>query len=479
MTRSSLIEAFKTFTPKEIREFSEFVESPYFNKNANVIRLFGIIRKNYPEFEPEKLNKQKIYKKLFPGKAYKDSTMRLLMFYLYESVEKYLSVGGFLKDRFGYNEKLAREFIDRNLIKEYEKTILKHRSYLDTVRHKEDDYFMNNFIYMEENLKYLSEIFRGKYEKFLTKENLESVTNNLTYYYLLRVFKFYSVSLNTMSLYNIEIDTSIFDNIMGNFNKNSFNEHPVINIYYHIILSFMEPENEVHYRTIKELVVLNDDNISRTTQIDIFINLENYCHRKLRSGNNNYLKESFEVYKIELERDLHLERGFISTPFFTSAVVTGCRLKEFEWVRNFIETYRINLKKESREAIYYYGLSYLENELKNFDKALEYLAKVKAEELYLKMDIRLLQSRIYYALNWSIPLQSLLDTFKKTVQNNRHMKDSRKEHFLKYIKYLNQLNNIRAKEFKGGLKALAAELEQEEYFPYKIWLKEEIEISGG
>ena len=103
MIKSSLIEAFKTFSPKEIKEFAEFVSSPFFNKNINVIKLFELIRKNYPEFESAKIEKEKIFSKLFPGKPYKDSTLRLLMYYLYELVEKFLAYNRFNNDKFRQN----------------------------------------------------------------------------------------------------------------------------------------------------------------------------------------------------------------------------------------------------------------------------------------------------------------------------------------------------------------------------------------
>jgi hypothetical protein len=474
MTKSNLIETLKTFTQKEIRDFSEFIISPYFNKNENVIKLFEILKKSYPDFEAEKIDKEKIFKKLFPGKPYKDSTIRLLMFYLLETVERFLAINRFSKDEFRFKEALAKEFNERGLLKDYEKVVSKHKDYLSKVIYKDDDYFMNCFIYQEENLNYLSAIFENKYEKFLTKENLESVTNNLTYYYLLRVFKFYAVSLNTMSLYSIQIDTTLFDNLLKHFSEESFKEIPIIDIYYHIILSFTEPDIENHFFRVKQLITDNDSTIDREAQIDIFINLENYCHRKFRSGSNKFLREAFDVYKLELERGLHIERGYMSSQFYTSAVVTGCRLKEYDWVRNFIEEYKKELKKDTREAMYYFGMSFLENDLQNYEKALEYLAKSKAEELYLKMDIRLLQSRIYYSLVWNLPLQSLLDTFKRTVQNNKHMKENRKQQYLIFIRYLNHMNNLRYKEDKKGIGELKYELEKEDYFPHKIWLQDEV-----
>src|ERR1700674_5401958 len=91
MLKSNLIEAFRTFTPKEMKEFGEFVNSPYFNKNKNVKKLFDVIKKYYPSLNSDKLNKESVFAKIYTGERYKDSTMRLLMFYLYEVVEKFLA----------------------------------------------------------------------------------------------------------------------------------------------------------------------------------------------------------------------------------------------------------------------------------------------------------------------------------------------------------------------------------------------------
>jgi tetratricopeptide (TPR) repeat protein len=295
----------------------------------------------------------------------------------------------------------------------------------------------------------------------------------------LRIFKFYTVALNTMALFNLKVDTTLFDSLLANFTEDSFREIPLIDIYYHIILSFLEPENDHHFFEVKRLVIENDNLIDSDTKIDIYINLENYCHRKFRSGDRNFLKEGLEIYNLELERELHLDRGFMSSQFYTSAAVTACRLGEFDWVRNFLEKYKKDLPKDLRDSTYYYGLAFMEYELENYEKALEHLAKVKGEDLYLKMDIRILQSRIYYSLVWNMPLQSLLDTFRKTVQNNKHMKEDRKEHYLKFIKYLHQMNNGRYKEDISGLMELRAELQKEDYFPHKIWLDEELAKLSG
>lgn len=472
MNKSSLIEAIKTFTPKEMKEFSEFVSSPFFNKNVNVIKLFELIKKNYPELDPPKIEKEKMFAKIFPGKAYKDSTLRLLMFYLYELVERFLAYNRFSNDSFKSKDILLKELFERKLFKDFERIIDEANKELEKFIVRDNYYYENRYLFAEHKLSYLAEIYMGKYEKYLTKDNIQLFSDNITKFYLISVLKYYAITLNTMYLYDIKVDTEVIENIVENFNAGQFSGVPMILMYYRVIKLFIEPDNEENYYSLKELILKHDAELGETIG-DLFINLENYCVRQLRTGKQKFLLESFLIYELELEKGTYKIHGYMPSSFFSSTVVTASKLKRYDWLRKFIEDYKIELHEDSREAYYYYGMSYLENEEGNYEKALEYLAKSKPEEVYLKMDLRILQSRIYYSLVWTLPLQSLLDTFKKTVQNNKFMTDLRKDHYLKFIKYTNQLNNVRHKEDKIAAEELYMDLEKDEYFTYKLWVVEE------
>lgn len=455
-----------------MKEFSEFVSSPFFNKNVNVAKLFDIIRKNYPEFDETKIEKEKVFSRLFPGKPFKDSTLRLLMFYLYELVEKFLAYTRFNSDFFKTKDTLLKELFERKLFKDFEKIIDQANTELDRFSVRDSYYYENRYLFAEHKLTYLAEIYMGKYEKYLTKDNIQLFSDNITNYYLITVLKYYAITLNTMYLYNVKVDTVIFENILKNFNPEHFENAPLIVIYYRIIMLFIEPGNTDNYLKLKELVIKHEHEIGESIG-DLYINLENYCVRMLRKGNLEFLAESFDIYNLELKKKSYISHGYMPNSFFSSIVVTASKLKKFDWLRKFIEEYKNEVHKDSRDAYYYYGLAYLENEEGNYEKALEALAKSKPEEVYLKMDLRILQSRIYFGLKWTLPLQSLLDTFKKTVNNNKFMTDMRKNQYLKFIKYTNQLNNIRYKEDKTAGSELLFELERDEYFAYKLWILEE------
>ncbi|MBK6772298.1 MAG: hypothetical protein IPG78_09260 [Ignavibacteria bacterium] len=68
MHNNSLIKLLRSFSPKEISDFKEFLNSPYFNKKKSVIELFVYIQKYYPDFTDDALSKRICMKIYFRGK---------------------------------------------------------------------------------------------------------------------------------------------------------------------------------------------------------------------------------------------------------------------------------------------------------------------------------------------------------------------------------------------------------------------------
>jgi hypothetical protein len=470
MLRSNLIEAIRTLSQKEMKEFGEFVSSPFFNKNKNVIKLYGIIKKYYPGLESEKLSKENVYAKLFPSEKYKDSSMRLLMFYLYETLEKFLAYSSYIRNELQYKKNLLAEFNERNLLKDFEKTYTQVKEKLDATLTKDEEFYTNSFDIASVYFAFLSKVHSEKYEKYMNGENLESMFSSLTYNYLIRIFKFYTAVLNTHFLLNAKINTDHFENILSNFNPAQFENVPLVNIYYRVIMMLMKPREEEHYFMLKKLVLENEQALGNVDLSNLYINLENYCTRKVRSGNMNFLRENFELYDLEIEKGLYKTNDNMSSAFYVSYVVVGCRLKEYDKVKDFIEKYKSEMRKDSRESLFNFCKAMLETDLKNFEKALEFLSKVKTDELYLKMDVRMLQSRLYYMLDWDDSLNSLLDAFRRTLANNKLMPEFRKLHYSNFVKYLGRLNNIRHKADELDLDVLRNQVQKEDTFYYKDWL---------
>ena len=98
MNNSSLLQLLKKFDKQQLKDFNNFVKSPFFNSNKALISLYEYIRKQYPQFEPAKLEKQFISKKIFGKAEYNDGFFRVLMSNLQTLAEEYLTYRGMLKE---------------------------------------------------------------------------------------------------------------------------------------------------------------------------------------------------------------------------------------------------------------------------------------------------------------------------------------------------------------------------------------------
>ena len=116
---------------EELQQFSDFLRSPFHNKNKNVIQLFEIIKKHYPFFKSDKIVKEKIFKKLFPGRKYNDVVMRILISDLIKLSEEYLSCLSFFKKTLEEKKHLLYELRERKLDTLYNKNFRLAESILE------------------------------------------------------------------------------------------------------------------------------------------------------------------------------------------------------------------------------------------------------------------------------------------------------------------------------------------------------------
>ncbi|HCN38352.1 MAG TPA: hypothetical protein DIS94_11655 [Bacteroidetes bacterium] len=84
------IRLLKKFSKTEIDDLSDFISSPYFNKENKLIEFWGILKKYYPEFD--KINYEMIFSKLYSNTKFTESRIRNLFSDLNLILDKFLSI---------------------------------------------------------------------------------------------------------------------------------------------------------------------------------------------------------------------------------------------------------------------------------------------------------------------------------------------------------------------------------------------------
>jgi hypothetical protein len=474
MKNRQLIKLLKTFTPKEIKKFSEFLLSPYFNKNKNVIKLYELLRKAYPDFE--KLSKEKLFAKIFPGKKFKDNNLRVIIHQLHNNARDFIAVDRFMKSEYeiDYEVVLLFELLKRGMDEESKREIDKTILRINKSEVKDVEYFLAKYDIEYKKLFYFQKKYKDKYEKYFTKSNIETPFKNLAYFFLIKVLTFQSFILNTKILYKVEIDTTLLDKLIACYDIESFSDVPLIQIYYNMVMA-LKNKDEKYFYNIKDLLLRNEKQISITRQYDIYINLENYCRRKIRAGVIKFKREFFEILKLDLDKKIYKIEPYMSQNFYKNTLQNAAELKEFEWAENFIESYKNELHPDYREAVYCYCKAFLETEKNNFEKSLDYLSKLTTDELYLKIDVKLLQTRLYYELNEYDVLNSVIDSMRHFIKSNKFISENRKTQYSTFIKLLSALNNVRLKKDEFKIKELKENISSAEDLQWKDWFMKKVE----
>jgi cytochrome c-type biogenesis protein CcmE len=473
MYTSNLLEIFKSFSQKEMKEFEEFVSSPYYNKNKNVIQLFNILKVEYPKFDKNSLHKEELYKKIYKGSKYNDATMRTLMFYLQEVAEKFLAVKNFENNHFASRSHLLLELNERDLDKLFAKDYKLISKEFDKIKKRGVDFYYYKFVVDFENAYNQNKIHYDRDEKYLNKFNLNEIFGNLTAFYILRIYRHYLYSLNMSMKFNTKHPVKLFDELVSSHNPNDYADAPLINMYYYCVLMVLRPEEEENYFNAKKILSEHEQDFDEVDVNEFYINLENYCKRKNRAGKREFLHELYEILKAELVNKAYMFRGLMPDLFYKGMFDTAMRLKEYEFAKKFIIDYKNELPEQFRENTFLQCMAIYEFVTNNFEKALELISKVKFDEIYQKMDVKCLINAIYYELDFTPSLEASIDTFRHFIKNDKLAAPFRKESYANFNKNLLKLHKLRKKPNLQKLEELYDETEQNITYN-KEWLLEKI-----
>ena len=460
MYTSNLLDIFKSFSPKEIKEFEEFVSSPYYNKNKNVIELFNILKNEYPKFDKDSLHKEVLYKKIYKGTKYNDATMRTLIFYLQEVAEKFLAVKNFENNRFASKSHLLLELNERDLDKLFAKDFRLAEKEFAKIKKRTVDFYYYKFVIEFENLYNHNKIHYDRDEKYMNKFNLHEIFGNLTAYYLLRIYRFYLYSLNMSMKFNIKHPIKLFGELVSTHNPNDYEDAPLINMYYYCLLLTLKPEEEENYFKAKKLLSEHEKDFEEIDVNEFYINLENYCKRRNRAGRKEFINELYEILKAELINKAYMFRGYMPDLYYKGLFDTAMRLKEYDFAKKFIIDYKDELPEQFRENTFLQCMAIYEFVTDNFEKALELISKVKFDEIYQKLDVKCLTNAIYYELDFTPSLEASIDTFRHFIKNDKLAAPFRKESYSNFNKNLLRLHKLRKKPEIKKLLELQEDTEQ-------------------
>lgn len=470
MKKSMLIELLSSLSRKEITDFSDYVRSPFFNKNQSLIKLCGYLKLQHPDFNKAALEKKKVYATIFPGIKYNDGFMRTLIFGLSNLAENYLSYSRYKNSYFKDKTFLLYELNDRQLNRTLEKNIKSISKKLDSEKMRDNEYYLDK--YNLENEKYLY-YFRKKpdvFEKIFKKTKLKEMTDYMTIFYNSSIIGDYIRLYNLKNIYDFDFDTARIEKFKDILNDEKLNKEPCLIISYYELMLFVNTNDTSTIYKITDLLDKYEDSLDKDHVYNVYVNLINFCQRQITAGNKELEKEVLKLYKRGLGRNIFPFHGTAHFRFFTTVTETAINLGEFEWAQNFITKYKNNLHPEIRENTYNYAKALYDFAAGDYVNSLERLSIVKYNDVYHKLKCKCLTAMLYYELGYTVQLLSHIDAFNHFILNDKLLNKERKKIYSSFIKYLKKIDSLRLFYNKSALDKLRLKIESDKLVHNKSWL---------
>jgi hypothetical protein len=473
MNKSKLISTLRTLTNKELKRFEAYINSPFFNRIEKTSELFSLIKKFAPEYPENKVAMEVIFPKMYPKETFDEQKLRYVMTDLTKLLEDYLCYLEYEKNDIYKKHLLLDTFDNRNLDKYFISTLEEARGQQKVQPYRDVNYFFNQHL-----------IEANAYEHSLARKpraissSLQEAVDNLDYYYLSNRLRYSCAILSRETLLQEKYNNLFLDQIFEFLSKTDLDHVPSVSIYQQIAYTYLDADNEEHYRKLNALLNSYSHLFPMEELKDIYTHSINYCLRKLNAGKEELLPELMDVYKTVIEKEIIFENGYLQPYHVKNIVTAALRAGDLEWAEQFLHDYKDRINPEFRESTYVYNMANLHYHRKEFSKALKLMQAVEINDIYYHLGAKVLLLKTYFELDESEPFFSLVDAFTNYLKRNKLISDSQRIINLNFVKYTKKLMQMRLGG-KTSTEQVLEELQNLKSIANLPWLHEKLdEISA-
>ena len=357
-------------------------------------------------YNEEFLKKEVAYRWVFGKEQFDDAKMRQTMFFTTKCVEEYLIYQELHLDAIRAHTALANVYRKRKLPKLFQKNMRLTQKEQRNQDYRNGEFLNNEYQIRQEEYRFLSG------QKRTVALNLQEMSNALDSTYLADKLRQSCLMLAHQSVYTAEYEIGMLDEVLQYVETRNFLDIPAISIYYYSYKAITEQDDESYFRNLRNEISERGHLFPKSEIRDIYLLAINYCIRQINVGKDEYIRESFELYREGLEQKILLDEGVLSRHTFTNVVTNGTRLKEFKWTENFINEYKAYLEDQYRENNVHYSLARLNFEKGDYETAMKLFSQMEYDDIFMNLNAKLMQFKMFYEQDELDVLESLLESMR-------------------------------------------------------------------
>ncbi|MEO1262141.1 MAG: hypothetical protein AAFZ15_25270 [Bacteroidota bacterium] len=466
MKDTQLYFIFRRLNKSACNAIAELALCPVFNKKQEVGRLCAYFARHLSSTDRLLFAKKNVFHYVFPGEPYNDARLRQATFATLKLIERYLAIQEMEGNGTERELYLLRALRNHGMDKRLDKKMKLLQSQLQNSTRRDAKWNRQNHDLASEALQRISSRRRS------SKLVMHPLHDHLTSYYLSEMLRHACSALTHQSISAQVYDLNLLEQVLQLAESFGFAQRPSIAIYYHACKSLQSPENQIHFDYWKKYLKRSAGEFSDAELRGIYLLGINFCIRQMNRGNQQFIREAFDLYHAALERDLLTEGGYITAFTFKNIIRIGTALQEEEWTAAFFAKYQHLLHPTERTNITRYNKAFLFFSKGAYDQAMPLLQQVEFADTLNNLDARRMLLRSYFELGEMQALDSLLHSFSTFLHRQRDLGYHR-DMYLNLTRLLRQFIEMPPDDITA-LDKLLVKVEATSPVAEKDWLLEKI-----
>ncbi|NBC07041.1 MAG: hypothetical protein GVY26_07595 [Bacteroidetes bacterium] len=479
MRQSKFIDLLAQLTERERSRFRDLSWSPFFNKNQKLRQLIGFCLEKAPDFIESELDKTVAFRLIYGAEQpYNELQINNLLSDALQLLQQMLTYQELEQEPALLRTYETRALLNRRAEKQLPHSLRRLRQLTERMSTRSHEYFHQQ---VEQNQ--LQDRYALLQSTRRQSPHLQRASDALDLYYCCHKMRLACDMASRNRAINAQYECHYINEVLSWYQEagEEWKAYPALQTYYQALM-MLTSEEEGYYKGLRESLAAHGAIFSAEEQQDLYDYAQNYCVKRINSGDANYYQDILELYKLMLDQGVLLRQGYLTQWSYINIVTAGIRLKEYDWTDWFIHAYREHLAPEVQENVFTYNLAALQFGKSDYLGALQILQGVEFSDAFYHMSAKIIQIKSYKELGEDEALLSLLEASRKYIKRNRQLSAYQKQsnsHFLRMIGKIHKLQasreRVSRKAFEEAAKQLRRELESLSPLTNKSWLREKLQ----
>lgn len=471
MLSEKLTSLLRTLTKYELNRFRKFLLSPYLNDQEDLTRLFEIVNEALRKDEQALpgLDKQTVWKALYPKKKFDDTHLRRLASDLTQAALRFMVEEARRQDPLGEALELQKILEKPELQKHLTGVERQIKRLLNEERGQSSEQYFAQFKMHDAIFSRASKIVAtsGYAEKLLPADFY------LECFYLTQKLKFYVAWLLYRDFRITEHAIPLIPGFWEYIEAARFKGIPLLAVYSKVIKCLIDQDDENHFHDLMADLEKYDEYLTKDDLRECYHIAQNYCALKISQGKIEYYREVFKIFRRGIDQKILLENGQLPEGVFKNIITASLGVGEYDWAERFIQDNVEYLPSNIRENARTFNLSYLYFHQKKYQKVIELLSNVEYSDVVYALGAKQILLRTYYESGEFLAMDSLIESFRIFLRRNKLISKNLKREYINFLNFLKKLSSLNV---AGQLviKLFQKRVSETKYVNSKKWLLEKI-----